>query len=363
MRSDDDEKTTASFRPRVDDSNNGPLRLPRENSVMSNKTVSILIASVGGVVAAIALSRGVKAPTPNRASTASVEIFVSVGTIDFAEAITPAKVRLEKWPADRIPQGASSKLADFEGKFARQRFYEGEPIMSVKLMDEVADSTNAIPRGYRVVSVPSSNRNNVASRLRRGDLVDVVAYFKKSDRFSEPTAKTVLTGVRIFAVDDTEDHEAGFIDINAPATRSISLLIHRQDAPAWTCASELGSIRLPLANPSEIVESVDDAAPSHAATEFLTWLAQHQPTRKIQETGLMQTAATSSLPTLVSVPPHVAVPTLKLETAVAAPTPIAAAKEEAKSGFKMIKMSGGVQTEYWIQDGTQVPVITRKGGR
>lgn len=329
---------------------------------MSNKTVSIVIASVGGVVAAIALSRGVKAPSSNSASPASVEIFVSVATIDFAEAITPAKVRLEKWPADRVPKGAGSRLADFEGKFARQRFYEGEPIMSVKLMDEVADSTNAIPRGYRVVEVPSNNASADSSRLRRGDLVDVVAYFKKSDRFSEPIAKTVLTGVRIFAVDDAADHETGLVEINAPAARSISLLIHRQDAPAWTCASELGTIRLPLANPSEIAESVDDASPSHAATEFLTWLAQHQPTRKIQETGLMQTAATSSLPTLVSVPPHVAVPTLKVDKPVTVPTPVAVVKEEAKSGFKMIKMSGGVQTEYWIQDGTKVPVITREGG-
>ncbi len=328
---------------------------------MSNKTVPLLIASVGGVLAAIGLTRGTQAPATDDASVASIEIFVSVRTIDVAEAITPDKVRLEKWPIDRIPKGASGKLAGFEGKFARQRFYDGEPIMSAKLMDEVTDSAEMIPHGYRVVSLPSHTNRNATSRLRRGDLVDVVAYFTKGNRFAEPTAKTVLSSVRVFAVDGDINREDGFIDIDAKSRRSVSLLIHRKDTPAWTCASELGTIRLPLASPTEVDERGDDTTPSPAATEFLAWLSEQQPARTIGESELMQTAATSSVPTLVSVPSPIAHPTpAELSMPIAVPTPIDAATTEAAEGFKMLKLSGGVQTEYWIEAGTEFPVIVHQ---
>ena len=325
---------------------------------MSNKTVPLLIASVGGVLAAIGLTRSIQAPSGDRANVASVEIFVSVRTIDVSEAITPDKLRLETWPVDRIPKGASGNLADFEGKFARQRFYDGEPMMPVKLIDEVADATPTIPHGYRVVAVESNTRRGVGSPIRRGDLVDVVAYFSQSDRFAEPTAKTVLAGVRVFAVDELNNSGTDLVSIDARAASSISLLIHRKDTPAWTCANELGSIRLTLASPAESDTHTDDAAPSPAAAEFLAWLSDQQPPHAVAGWELLQTAATSSVPTLVSVPPPSALaPPAEDSTPIAIPTPIAIATKEAKQGFKMLKLSGGVQTEYWIEEGTEVPVM------
>lgn len=318
----------------------------------------MLIAGVGGILAAIGLSRGGQPPSQDVASVTSVEIFVSVRTIDVAETITPDKLRLEKWPIDRIPQGAGSNLADFEGKFARQRFYAGEPIMSVKLIGEIADATQAIPHGYRIVSLPTGGQRGVTNRLRHGDRVDVVAYFKESERFVEPTAKTVLTGVRVFAIEDATDREPSTADVNPKATTSISLLIHRRDAPAWTCANELGTIRLALASPTEMDDRANDSAASPAAEEFLSWLSEHKPARNIREAELLQTAATSAVPTLVSVPAPIELSTPTEPAApIAVPTPIPSPTKKPNQGFKMLKMSGGVQTEYWVEEGSHVPVI------
>lgn len=325
---------------------------------MKNRTIPMLIAGVGGILAAIGLSRGGVAPSQDAESGPSVEIFVSVRTIDVAEPITPDKLRLEKWPVDRIPEGASSHLADFEGKFARQRFYAGEPIMSVKLIGEIADATQAIPHGYRIVSLPTGAQRGIIHPIRPGDRVDVLAYFKESDRFTEPTAKTVLTGVRVFAIEDASDHDEGVAREKTKETHSISLLIRRHDAPAWTCARELGTIHLALASPTEMDDRVDDSAASPTAEEFLAWLSNHHPVRNIHEGELLQTAATSTVPTLVSVPAPVelSVPT-EPAPPVTVPTAISSLTKKPKPGFKMLKMSGGVQTEYWVAEGSQVPVI------
>ncbi|TWU03566.1 Flp pilus assembly protein CpaB [Neorhodopirellula pilleata] len=303
---------------------------------MKNKSVPLLMAIVCGTIAAIGLSQWMQAQSSTEAGVATVEIFVTAKTIDIAEEITPDKIRLEQWPADRVPKGTSGQLKDIEGKFARQRFYEGEPIMPVKLMDDSNGSSQTIPRGYSVVSMRADPESSVATLVRPGDRVDVVAYFTKSELIPETMAKTVLTGVRVFAVDGRTDRETE--EDKTKAARSISLLIHKNDTPAWTYASELGKIRLTLGNPTDIIDAVSENDGNGAGQEFLQWLADHQAAQAIRQ-------AESKTPI----------------TTVVKQEPVAV--KEKKNGFKMLKLSGGVLTEYWIEEGKQVPVILNESGK
>ncbi|MCM2372802.1 Flp pilus assembly protein CpaB [Aporhodopirellula aestuarii] len=305
---------------------------------MRNKTVPLLIACVCGTIAAIGLSQWMQAQSTGESSVASVEIFVTAKTIDIAEQITADKIRLEQWPADRVPKGASGKLADLEGKYARQRFYEGEPIMPVKLMDDSNGSSQTIPLGFSVVSMRADPESSVATLVRPGDRVDVVAYFTKSELIPETMAKTVLTGVRVFAVDGRTERENNDEEKEAKPARSISLLINKKDTPAWTYASELGKIRLTLGNPTDITDTANGEG-SGAGQEFLTWLSDYQAA---QAARLEEGKRPAPKP--------------------AARTPVSAPVKEKKKGFKMLKMSGGVLTEYWIEEGKQVPVILNESG-
>ncbi|WP_044254922.1 Flp pilus assembly protein CpaB [Rhodopirellula sp. SWK7] len=306
---------------------------------MRNKTVPLLIACVCGTIAAIGLSQWMQAQSTGESTVGTVEIFVTAKTIDIAEQITPDKIRLEQWPADRVPKGASGKLEDLEGKYARQRFYEGEPVMPVKLMDDSNGSSQTIPRGFSVVSMRADPESSVATLVRPGDRVDVVAYFTKSELIPETMAKTVLTGVRVFAVDGRTERENTDEEKEAKPARSISLLINKKDTPAWTYASELGKIRLTLGNPTDIVDSTSGENGSGAGQEFLTWLSDYQAAQaaRVEESNR----------------PAPKTPVVKLP-----PTPV----KEKKKGFKMLKMSGGKLTEYWIEDGKQVPVILNESG-
>jgi pilus assembly protein CpaB len=306
---------------------------------MKNKSVPLLIAIVCGTIAAIGLSQWMQAQASTGSASETVEIFVTTKTIDIAEEITPEKIRLEQWPADRVPKGASGQLSDIEGRFARQRFYEGEPIMPVKLMEDSNGSSQTIPRNYSVVSMRADPESSVATLVRPGDRVDVIAYFKKSELIPETMAKTVLTNVRVFAVDGQTERKSDEKEVSV--ARSISLLIHKNDTPAWTYATELGKIRLTLGSPTDVDDVMGESDGNGAGQSFLKWLADYQTAQSAQSARDVEANKSKNL----------------------GPATVATVQKEKKNGFKMLKMSGGVLTEYWIEEGKSVPVILNESGK
>lgn len=300
---------------------------------MRNKSVFLLLACVCGTIAAIGVSQWMQAQSTSQNAIETVEIFVTAKTIDVAEEITPDKIRLEQWPADRVPEGATSQLEDLEGRFARQRFYAGEPVMPVKLMTDANGSSQTIPKGYSVVSMKADSENAVANLVRPGDRVDVMSYFTKSEIIPETMAKTVLRGIRVFAVDGRTEREEN--EVYGKSARTISLLIHSSDAEAWTYATELGKIRLKLVNPGDYASSPEGDGDDDAH-KFLKWLADHQ--RAQEERARKQAEEKAKEPQ------------------------VAQKLNKKASGFKMMKITGNKLTEYeWVAD-RSIPVIVNESG-
>ncbi|TWT81648.1 SAF domain protein [Planctomycetes bacterium CA13] len=300
---------------------------------MRNKSLILLLAIVCGTVAAIGISQWMQARNTGGGATATAEIFVAAKAIDLGEQVTPDKIRLEPWPADRIPEGSVGDLKQLEGKYAKQKFYAGEPVMPVKLMD-----TNAatIPKGFSVVSMKADAENSISNLIQPGDRVNVMAYFQKSELIPQTMTKTVLNGVRIFAMDGNTDRIADQED-RPKMARTVQLLIHSGDVDAWTYANELGKIRLSLGNPGDYDEAVEQEGPSEAGKEFIKWLADYQAAQEAKRKALLQPA-----------------PTVVKQTPVLPPKP-------KKEGFKMLKMVEGEMIEYWIVD-NELPVILNRTG-
>ncbi|TWU38926.1 SAF domain protein [Novipirellula aureliae] len=303
---------------------------------MRNKSLILLLAIVCGTVAAIGISQWMQARSTVGGTTATVEIFVAAKAIDLGEQVTPEKIRLEPWPADRIPEGSVGDLALLEGKYAKQKFYVGEPVMPVKLMD---NNMATIPMGFQVVSMRADAENSISNLVQPGDRVNVMAYFTKSEVIPQTMTKTVINGVRIFAIDGKTERVTDSED-RVQNARTIQLLIHAGDVDAWTYANELGKIRLTLGNPGDYDEAVQKDGPSKAAEEFVSWIADYQ-------------AAQESLRNKKNEPQ---VRTIGLPAA-APPEP----EKKKKNGFKMIKMVQGRMIEYWIAD-NELPVIVNDTG-
>ena len=301
---------------------------------MRSKSMFLMIACVCGAIAAVGASQLMQAQGTAPEAAETVEIFVATRVINEGEEIKAEMMALEAWPANKVPPGASSDLTKVESRFAGQKLYAGEPIINEKLLDSATDITVAIPKGFSVVSMKADAASSVANLVRPGDRVNVMAYFTKSDLIPETGVRTVLTGVKVFAVDgrttrDTKEESTG-------AASTVSLLIDTKDEEAWTYASENGRIRLSLGRPTEDATAGDGESGGQA---FLKWLSDYQA-------NLAAQAEASKL----------------VHSSNPDPQEFIASPKKRIEGFKMLKLHGGEWTEYEFINGKQIPVIKSTSG-
>jgi pilus assembly protein CpaB len=200
-------------------------------------------------------------------------------------------------------------------------------VLSVKLMNEKDDVI--VPKGYSVVSM-QADPGGIANLVRQGDRVDVRAYFTKNELIPRTTSKTILAGVRVFALDGKTKPDD---DVKRNGVRSISLLIRKADEEAWTYAQKLGEISLSLGSPGDYENSDDVSESSESGQQFLQWLADLR-----QEQERLRAAAVET------VEPDVAdTPDLK-------PAP-------QKKTWDMLRLHQGKMTLFRFTEGNPVPEI------
>ena len=276
---------------------------------MRPKTMILFVIAVGcGLVASIGVSQYLETNGSGPQVTTE-KIFVAATNINIGEQLDAQNVRLEEWPKDRIPDGATLTLEELEERYPRTRLYAGEPILQAKLMDsrDRGSEAHTIPEGYRVVSVKVSVESSVSGLVQPGDRVDLVVFLRKSGEVPETGTKTILRDVNVFSVDGDTERSVDE-DGQARNVRTISLLVKPDQAETVMLASELGRLFLTLRRPDDATESAGEGATvngllgsdgesanekknqSTAAqnSEFLNWLNQKSAP---SETPSISTAA------------------------------------------------------------------------
>jgi pilus assembly protein CpaB len=214
--------------------------------------VLLLIAGVCGLVASIGISQVLERGKDGGDEVPMGELFVAMTDIDIGAKLDATNVKLDKWPKDRVPEGAIAKLEDLEGKFPRVRLYAGEPILTAKLMDSNNGDDNSakIPDGYRVVSVKVTMDEVVSGLVKPGDRVDVIFFARKGNEISKTIAQTILRDVRVFAI-NSETERA--VDANGESivAKTCSLLVKPAQVESVMLATELGKLRLSLRRPND----------------------------------------------------------------------------------------------------------------
>lgn len=297
---------------------------------MRNKSLFLLVACVCGTIAAIGVSQWMHAQNQGGGGGETVAILVAHVDIDKAEEITAEKVRLEQWPKGKEPAGSTGDLKEVLEKYAKTAFYAGEPVMPVKLTES---SHKIIPKGYSVVDLTARDIG-IANVIQPGDHVNVIAYLNKSDLIPQSMTKDVLMGVRVYALDGDTERKVG--DERPKNVRSIQLLIHKNDAQAWTYANELGKIRLAVGNEDDFTAHTSEDGSNDAGKVFLSWIKE-QLARQAEEMR----------PKLE--PEPVAAPIVKVEP------------PKKKEGFEITKILNGRMVKYWIEPG-KLPVIIEDTG-
>lgn len=303
---------------------------PTKQIAMRNKFIPLAVALVFGSVAAVGFTKMMKASPQAE----TVEIFVAVRDISAAEEITQESIRLAQWPASTVPRDAIRDWEAMAGQFAAQPLYADEPIVLRKLMDSKDSKTLDIPKGFSVVTLKTDEASSVANLVSPGDRVNVIGFFTKSDVIPATTTRTVLSGVKVFAVDGRTTRLEANEDGNAQAARTVSLLIHSGDAEAWTCAKEIGKISLSLGRPDD-GEGERQDGPNPAGQAFLDWLAAHQASKNVKPAAAAPVAA------------------LVKEQPAAAP---AVAKPAVEHQMVKINAAGEMSVYTWVE-GSPVPQI------
>lgn len=238
---------------------------------MRPKSLILIIIALGcGLVASIGISQVLEQQSAQPVPQVEMEnIFVALEDIDINEQIKPEMIKLEPWPADKIPEGAIRELENVEERRPRSRLFAGEVILEGKLFgsDEDQGASKLIPKGYRVHSVRVTAESSASGLILPGDRVDVLVYLQVMNQNNRSQKKqmtrTILTNCRVFAVNE-QIHRETDSQGNSIAAKTVSLLVNPKQVEILVLASRLGSLSLSLRPPDETGD--DEAGTTDDAT-------------------------------------------------------------------------------------------------
>ena len=146
-------------------------------------------------------------------------MLVAAADIGQGGKLTAENVRWQRWPDDAMngnyiqKQTRPDAIEQLQNSVVRSQFVAGEPIREVKLARPESGFLSAIlPSGMRAIAVRISAQNTAGGFILPGDRVDVVqtvAQQTSPDAPAENVSRTILTNVKVLAIDQTVDEEEG----------------------------------------------------------------------------------------------------------------------------------------------------------
>lgn len=191
-------------------------------------------------------------------------------SIPFATKVEARHLRLTEMPEGVLPTGAYTDLAEVEGKVSTTSIARGEVLVAERFAAHSRGSTLAalVAPNMRAVTVRVDDVIGVGGFLLPGNTVDVLA--ARTDRNQRAITETILTNIKVLAVDQTAATEE-----NDPViVRAVTLEMTPKQAEKVVKARTEGSIQLTLRNPEEedivpepVKRTVRAAVPRRAPAE------------------------------------------------------------------------------------------------
>lgn len=269
---------------------------------MRPKSLILIIIALGcGLVASIGISQVLEQQSGQPTPQVEMEnIFVALEDIDINEPIKPEMIKLEPWPADKIPEGAIRELENVEGRRPRSRLFVGEVILEGKLFGSEEDhgASKLIPKGYRVHAIRVTAESAVSGLILPGDRVDVIVYLTVVNQVNRSAGKkqitrTILTNCRVFAVNE-QIHRETDSQGNSIAAKTVSLLVTPKQVEILVLASQLGKLSLSLRSPDESGSTESATTDDATIQELLDITEDADPSKRDQNSQPAKSAMAKS---------------------------------------------------------------------
>src|SRR5262245_39832550 len=189
------------------------------------RIVVLVIAIAAGGVAALLAGRSDPPPILPApvAQIETVDVLVASNDIGLGHAIAANQLRWQNWPTAAAGSPTFIRrnerpdaVNQIAGSITRQPFSAGEPIRELKLIKGKGSGYMAaiLPTGMRAVATDISPESGVGGFILPNDHVDVI--LSRRDEEAEKvagvkvhTSETVLSNVRVLAIDQTVEEKNG----------------------------------------------------------------------------------------------------------------------------------------------------------
>jgi pilus assembly protein CpaB len=239
------------------------------------RVVVLTVALAAGGVAALLAGRSEKPPevkTPEAPKMATVDILIAKNDIGMGQALSPADLQWQAWPADATTGNFIRKsdrpnaMDQLAGNIARTPFVSGEPIREAKLVDAKGSGFMAaiLPTGMRAVATQISAETGAGGFILPNDRVDVI--LTRRDREAEKASgvevqvsETILTNVRVLAIDQAVEEKSAQKNV---VGKTATLEMSERQAETMALAQKLGTLSLALRSITDASrdEKKDDSA-------------------------------------------------------------------------------------------------------
>jgi pilus assembly protein CpaB len=188
-----------------------------------------------------------KAPTPTK----ETRVLVAAGSLSAGQFVRPENVRWQAWPNDDISAAyhieGKERIEDFVGSVVRAAIGDGEPVTDNRIVrpGDRGFMAAVLTPGDRAVTVTVNVSSGLAGFVFPGDRVDLLltmAVTAEGSKQQRHAAETLLTNVRVLAVDQRSDDQSKEVVVAKTATLEVT----PKQAETIAVATELGNLSLSL---------------------------------------------------------------------------------------------------------------------
>src|SRR3954469_6032398 len=179
------------------------------------------------------------------------EVLVASTNLSPGQALTTEQVRWEKWPSSTvdpsfITHDAAVKEEDIvKGSVVRAMILPGQPITKTAIVHGDASGFMAatLGEGMRAISIAISVDSGAGGFILPNDRVDVILTRKPEGGQSKGFAKTILSNLRVLAVDQTYRQEK---DTRTVFGKTATVEVSPEQAELIAAAAQSGVLSLSL---------------------------------------------------------------------------------------------------------------------
>lgn len=214
-----------------------------------------LLAAVGAAVVFKTMSGREPAQVVETRLMETTQVLVAAKDINLGSLLDEEHLRWQDWPRDAVTaqlvtrDGTPNAIRSFAGSTVRVPFVEGEPIIDRKIIrpDSGGFMAAILPEGMRAISVKISPETGAGGFILPNDRVDMILTRRMrtgNGSREEHVSETVLTNVRVLAIDQTFRDNGKGEQVAVGKTATVEL--HPQQAEVLALAGAMGDLSMTL---------------------------------------------------------------------------------------------------------------------